>query len=206
MGRRRMRLRRNVTPSMRGISTSSVMTSGFSALILSRAMCASPAVPTTSMPASPASISVRICRTSAESSTMSTRTRAARAGCGSGRAWVMREVRRARSVEQLDGAFLGLSLITAVVLHDTRAHQQIEELMARIDAQPLAQHGKHVFPASRAESGHVYCFFLVHGADEELAHGGDLLDQPIVELQALDADGEVAVEPLAPRVVDCAAG
>ena len=37
IGCRRMRLARNVTPSMRGISTSSVSTSGLRALILSRA-------------------------------------------------------------------------------------------------------------------------------------------------------------------------
>ena len=37
IGRRRIRLRRKVTPSMRGISTSSVSTSGFSVLIFSRA-------------------------------------------------------------------------------------------------------------------------------------------------------------------------
>ena len=38
-------------PSMRGISTSSVSTSGFRATILSRAIYGSGAVPTTSMPA-----------------------------------------------------------------------------------------------------------------------------------------------------------
>ena len=37
MGRSRMRLRRKARPSMRGISTSSVSTSGFSGLIFSRA-------------------------------------------------------------------------------------------------------------------------------------------------------------------------
>jgi hypothetical protein len=38
IGRNRIRLRRNCTPSIFGISTSSVTTSGFSALIFSRAM------------------------------------------------------------------------------------------------------------------------------------------------------------------------
>ncbi len=49
MGRSRMRLARKVKPSMRGISTSSVSTSGFVSLIFSRATKGSEAVPTTSM-------------------------------------------------------------------------------------------------------------------------------------------------------------
>jgi hypothetical protein len=49
IGRSRMRLRRKVTPSIFGISTSSVMTSGFSDLIFSRATWASLATPTTSI-------------------------------------------------------------------------------------------------------------------------------------------------------------
>ena len=52
IGRSRIRFSRNVRPSMRGISTSSVITSGLSALIFSRAAYGSPAVPTTSMSAS----------------------------------------------------------------------------------------------------------------------------------------------------------
>ena len=64
---------RNVRPSMRGISISSVSTSGCSARILSRATYGSGAVPTTSRSGSPASASVRILRTMAESSTISTR-------------------------------------------------------------------------------------------------------------------------------------
>ena len=47
IGRSVMILRRNDTPSMCGISTSSVTTSGLSALILSRATIGSGAVPTT---------------------------------------------------------------------------------------------------------------------------------------------------------------
>ncbi len=60
MGRRRIRLRRKVSPSMRGISTSSVSTSGLSWRIISRATWASLAQPTTSMPGSPRRISVMI--------------------------------------------------------------------------------------------------------------------------------------------------
>src|ERR1035438_3284615 len=74
IGRRRIRLDRKVSPSMRGISTSSVSTSGFSALIRSRAISGSLAAPTTSISAHSLSISVSIWRTSEESSTISTRT------------------------------------------------------------------------------------------------------------------------------------
>src|SRR6202162_1249011 len=73
MGRNRMRLRRNARPSMRGISTSSVSTSGLSDLIFSRATYGSGAVPTTSMPGSELRISVNSRRMTAESSTTKTR-------------------------------------------------------------------------------------------------------------------------------------
>src|SRR5665213_504906 len=73
MGRRRIRLDRKVSPSMRGISTSSVSTSGFSALIRSRAISGSLATPTTSISPHSLRISVSIWRTSEESSTINTR-------------------------------------------------------------------------------------------------------------------------------------
>ena len=72
MGRSRIRFARNVRPSMRGISTSSVRTSGLVSLMRSRATMGSEAVPTTSMSAAVLRISTRIWRTSAESSTMRT--------------------------------------------------------------------------------------------------------------------------------------
>ena len=73
IGRARMSFSRNESPSMRGISTSRVRTSGLSALILSRATIGSLAEPITSRPGSCDRISVRSCRMTAESSTMSTR-------------------------------------------------------------------------------------------------------------------------------------
>src|SRR5580658_1345831 len=73
MGRSRMRLRRKASPSMRGISTSSVSTSGLSNLIFSRATYGSGADPTTSMPGSEFRISVNSWRITAESSTTRTR-------------------------------------------------------------------------------------------------------------------------------------
>ena len=57
---------------MRGISTSSVSTSGLVSLMRSRAMNGSLAVPTTSMSGAAFRISTRIWRTSAESSMTST--------------------------------------------------------------------------------------------------------------------------------------
>ncbi len=57
---------------MRGISMSRVRMSGSSARILSRAMKGSGALPTTSISGSPASASVSIFRTMAESSTTNT--------------------------------------------------------------------------------------------------------------------------------------
>ena len=63
---------RNVRPSIRGISMSKVITSGFSLTILSRATYGSGAVPTTSIPRSRDRPSVKTFRTIAESSTMST--------------------------------------------------------------------------------------------------------------------------------------
>src|ERR1700733_508493 len=73
MGRSRMRLRKNARPSMRGISTSSVSTSGLSNLIFSRATYGSGAVPMTSMSGSEFRISVSSWRMTAESSTTRTR-------------------------------------------------------------------------------------------------------------------------------------
>jgi len=67
-----MSLCRNVIPSMRGISTSSVMTSGISREIRSAAMNGSAAVPITSMPGSEDRMSESVCRTTAESSTIRT--------------------------------------------------------------------------------------------------------------------------------------
>ena len=72
MGRCCWRIFRKVNPSMRGISMSSVMTSGFNSLILSRATYGSGAVPTTWISGSLASASVIILRTTEESSTMRT--------------------------------------------------------------------------------------------------------------------------------------
>ena len=66
-------LRRNVSPSMRGISMSSVTTSGSCCRIRSRAMNGSAAVPTTSRSRSSRIASASIFRTMAESSTISTR-------------------------------------------------------------------------------------------------------------------------------------
>ena len=73
-GRRRMTFSRNASPSIFGISTSRVITSGLSALIASRASSGSDASPTTSITGSwdrAAAIRPRIV---AESSTTSTRT------------------------------------------------------------------------------------------------------------------------------------
>ena len=61
-------------PSMRGISTSRVMTSGISCWIRRAATKGSDAVPITSMPGSALRISVKVCRTDAESSMINTRT------------------------------------------------------------------------------------------------------------------------------------
>jgi len=58
IGRRRIRFSRKVRPSIFGISTSSVSTSGFSVLIRSRAMNGSGAAPTTSSSRSADRISV----------------------------------------------------------------------------------------------------------------------------------------------------
>lgn len=72
VGRSAMILRRKVTPSMRGISTSSTITSGQSCFIFSRANTGSGAVPVTVTPGAPFSTDVRTCRTTAESSTIMT--------------------------------------------------------------------------------------------------------------------------------------
>ncbi len=74
VGRKVMILRRKVTPSMCGISTSSVTTSGLSSLMRSRATCGSGAVPTTSISGSADNNVESSFRMTAESSTMSTRT------------------------------------------------------------------------------------------------------------------------------------
>ncbi len=73
IGRRRISLDRKSMPSMRGISTSSVMTSGFRLRIISRAANGSLAEPTHSMSVWRLMISVSRLRTSAESSTTTTR-------------------------------------------------------------------------------------------------------------------------------------
>ena len=77
MGCARMSFSRKASPSMRGISTSRVSTSGLSRRILSRATYGSEATPTTSMDGSRASKVDRTCRMRAESSTISTRMRGA---------------------------------------------------------------------------------------------------------------------------------
>jgi hypothetical protein len=69
IGRRRMSFSRKSSPSMRGISTSSVSTSGLCCLIRSRATSGSGAVATTVMSGCALMISVIRLRTSAESST-----------------------------------------------------------------------------------------------------------------------------------------
>ncbi len=74
IGRSRIRFSRKVMPSMRGISTSRVSTSGLSCLIFSRAISGSAAVPTTSISGSQASIVDISLRTNAESSITRTRT------------------------------------------------------------------------------------------------------------------------------------
>jgi hypothetical protein len=74
-GRRRMTLSRKSRPFMFGISTSSVITSGSSALIAARASIASPACPTTSMEGSRMRVAAMTPRMVAESSTTRTRTR-----------------------------------------------------------------------------------------------------------------------------------
>ncbi|MEA2740816.1 MAG: hypothetical protein QOH05_4123 [Acetobacteraceae bacterium] len=73
IGRSAMIFSRKTRSSMRGISISSVRTSGFSDLIMSRATRGSGAAPTTVIAGSDARIWLSICRTRAESSTISTR-------------------------------------------------------------------------------------------------------------------------------------
>ncbi|SUY92046.1 Uncharacterised protein [Comamonas terrigena] len=73
MGRRRIRRPRKSIPSMRGISTSSVITSGLSSRIISRAINGSLAVPMHSISLCRLMISASRLRTSAESSTTITR-------------------------------------------------------------------------------------------------------------------------------------
>ncbi len=73
IGRSRIRRERNSRPSMRGISTSSVITSGLSSRIISRATSGSAAAPTQTMSFCRLMISVSRLRTSAESSTTTTR-------------------------------------------------------------------------------------------------------------------------------------
>jgi len=64
---------RNVSPSMRGISISRVITSGTSSRMRSVATKGSAAVPITSISGSLERTSLRVCRTTAESSTIRTR-------------------------------------------------------------------------------------------------------------------------------------
>jgi hypothetical protein len=66
-------LRRKVMPSMRGISTSSVMTSGISSWIFRAAMNGSEATAMISMSGSSSRTRVSVCRTLAESSMTRTR-------------------------------------------------------------------------------------------------------------------------------------
>ena len=73
MGCCAMILRKNVSPSMRGISISSVITSGTCSLIRSAATNGSLAVAMTSIIGSVERTWLRVCRTSAESSTIRTR-------------------------------------------------------------------------------------------------------------------------------------
>lgn len=73
MGRRRMSLPRKSSPSIRGISTSRVSTSGLCCLINSRATSGSGAVATISISSSLLTISVTSLRINAESSTQRTR-------------------------------------------------------------------------------------------------------------------------------------
>lgn len=80
VGRRRISRSRKSMPSMRGISTSSVITSGLNRRIISRATIGSGATPTTSRSGSAPITSFRTWRTSAESSTIRTRVRV-RATC-----------------------------------------------------------------------------------------------------------------------------
>ena len=73
VGRRRIRRPRKSMPSIRGISTSSVITSGSRSRIISRATIGSFAVPTHSMSGCRLMISASRLRTRAESSTTTTR-------------------------------------------------------------------------------------------------------------------------------------
>ena len=73
MGRNRIKRPRKSIPSMRGISTSRVMTSGLSSRIISRATSGSLAVPMHSISRCRLMISDSRLRTSAESSTTITR-------------------------------------------------------------------------------------------------------------------------------------
>jgi hypothetical protein len=73
IGRRRISLARKSMPSMRGISTSSVITSGLRLRIISRATSGSAAAPMHSMSGWRLMISASRPRTSAESSTTTTR-------------------------------------------------------------------------------------------------------------------------------------
>jgi hypothetical protein len=72
IGRKRISLDKKSMPSMRGISMSSVRTSGFKLRIISRAMSGSLAAPTHSISGCWLMISVSKLRTSAESSTTNT--------------------------------------------------------------------------------------------------------------------------------------
>ncbi|MPN22428.1 hypothetical protein SDC9_169811 [bioreactor metagenome] len=73
IGRKRIRRSRNARPSMPGMATSRVSTSGARVLINSRALDASGAAPTTSRSAKPLIMVVSSERINAESSTIRTR-------------------------------------------------------------------------------------------------------------------------------------
>ena len=89
IGRRRIKRARKSMPSIRGISMSSVITSGFRSRIMSRATSGSAAAPTHSISPSRLMISVSRLRTRAESSTTTTRVFFISMGSllGSGHAW-----------------------------------------------------------------------------------------------------------------------
>ncbi len=73
IGRCAMILRRKVSPSIRGISRSRMMTSGTSSWMRRAAMNGSAAVPSTVMSGAASRMPTKVCRTEAESSTISTR-------------------------------------------------------------------------------------------------------------------------------------
>ncbi|MCY1291590.1 hypothetical protein D9M70_407840 [compost metagenome] len=128
IGRSRIRRSRKSRPSMRGISTSSVSTSGFRRLIRSRATSGSGAVPTTSMSGWLLMISVIRLRISAESSTQSTLILAAvigiRARLGQG-SWRVGDC-RANSSGVRSGARAGVLAEVAMARASARSSRATE--------------------------------------------------------------------------------